>query len=169
MYGSRAFSGGGAIHGAATASNAKANNSATVLMNAASYGHSEIVEVLLAQGAHVNAEANDGRTALMAAAKDNDFEIVRILLEKGADVNAADNDGRTALMWVVRKRMSSYEELSPYLQKSRKEIVEILLENGADINAKDKDGETALTLARKNGHEEIVKLFEKAGAESPQE
>ena len=34
----------------------------------------------------------------------------------------------------------------------------------ADVNAKNKDGASALSLAKKQGHKEIVELLKKAGA-----
>ncbi len=44
--------------------------------------------------------------------------------------------------------------------KGRAEVASILIERGADIHLKDKDGLTALMWTEKNGHQNIVQLFE---------
>jgi len=45
--------------------NVKDNSGMTALMWAADWGHSEIVKLLLDEGADVNAKDNSGRTALI--------------------------------------------------------------------------------------------------------
>jgi ankyrin repeat protein len=44
------------------------------------------------------------------------------------------------------------------------DTVQALLAQGADVNAKDNDGGTALILAKEEGHKEIVRILEEAGA-----
>jgi hypothetical protein len=44
------------------------------------------------------------------------------------------------------------------------EIVKLLLGKGAEVNAKANDGGTALSVARRNGHTDIVQLLEKASS-----
>ena len=43
------------------------------------------------------------------------------------------------------------------------EAGKVLLEAGADVNAKTDDGRTTLKVARRIGHDEIVKLLKEAG------
>jgi ankyrin repeat protein len=107
--------------------------------------HLETVVALLVAKADVNAKADNGFTALMAASESGDPEIARTLLAAKADINAKTDDGRTALM-----------EASI---SGNPEVVIALLNAGADVNAKTEKGETALILAKKNHHEDIMRLL----------
>ena len=57
-------------------------------------GHTEIVRLLLDNGAKVNQANNNKRTPLHKAAN---VEIAKLLLDKGAKVNQAEYDGQTPL------------------------------------------------------------------------
>ena len=86
--------------------NAKDRQGYTPLYWASEFGHKNIVELLIAEGADVNA-VNGGRfveqTALHIAVSYGHHDIVQILLANGADVNAKSYNGRTALDMVIRK------------------------------------------------------------------
>jgi len=45
------------------------------------------------------------------------------------------------------------------------ELVNLLLEKGADPNARNGEGKTPLTFAREKGHDSVVELLRKRGAE----
>ena len=65
----------------------------TPLMEAASYGCTEMVRLLLAHGADVNVRAGEGagyQTALKSAASNRHTEVVKLLLDNGADVDVTD-------------------------------------------------------------------------------
>lgn len=79
--------------------NAKKEYGSTALIEAACYGHKEIVELLINAKADVNAKNNHGWTALMWAVAYGYKEIVKLLINAKADVNATTNNGNTALMW----------------------------------------------------------------------
>lgn len=63
-----------------------------VMMGAADFGHHELAEWLLAQGADANARSAHGSrgTALHSAAWEGDLRMARILVEHGADPGARD-------------------------------------------------------------------------------
>ena len=131
--------------------NAKDEAGDTALMNAALYGLTEIVRVLLAApGINKDSKDSDGYTALMDAAEEGHTDIIQTLIDNGVDVNAKDKDGWTALMFAAG---------FGYM-----DIVQLLIEADADVNTEDKDGYTALTLADKEGHTKIVNLLKNAGA-----
>jgi ankyrin repeat protein len=61
----------------------------------------ELVQLLVEQGADINAKNNEGTTALLTAVMANNIEAVKHLIENGADVNAKRNDEQTALSAAV--------------------------------------------------------------------
>jgi serine/threonine-protein phosphatase 6 regulatory ankyrin repeat subunit B len=67
------------------------------LVFAATHGHTEVVQLLLAKGANVNAKDETGYTALINASAYGHKEVVQLMLGKGADVNAKANNGTSAL------------------------------------------------------------------------
>ena len=90
----------------------------SVLIHACRYGATEIVQLLMDEGADVNARDYQGDTALTDAAKFGHKEIVMALIGKGADVNAVSDEQCTSLTYA--------------LLLSRDEISAALLENGAE-------------------------------------
>ena len=78
---------------------ARSENSFWVLPlhSAASGGHAEIVEVLLAAGAEPSPRQRHGWTPLHAAAQNGDLRSLEALLAAGADPTLQNDDGRSAL------------------------------------------------------------------------
>jgi len=68
----------------------------TPLSEAACYGETEIVELLLENGAHPNSQNDQGRTPLWRAGYNGCEEVVELLLEKGADPRIENNNGEPA-------------------------------------------------------------------------
>ena len=103
---------------------------------------SELVKVLLDQGAAPNGKDQHGWTPLLAAAYGRYPSAIRLLLEKGAVVNEKCDcpdtgyGGSTALMLAVNRGALA--------------SVEALLSKGADVNQRNDKGETALTMAETN-------------------
>jgi ankyrin repeat protein len=83
---------------AGTDPNHKDPTSGSPILNAAAvYGHREIVEALLKEGAKVTETDREGNSALHAAAFLGRSEVVELLLEKGADANAKNNRGQSPM------------------------------------------------------------------------
>ena len=123
----------------------------TVLIYAAWNGSTEVVKLLIDNGADLNHKSNHGDTALMYAARDGHTDVVKFLIDNGVDLNHKNNGGVTALIYAARKEHT--------------EVVKFLVDNGADMNIKTKYGWTALMYASRYGYTEVVKLFIDNGAD----
>ena len=77
--------------------NVKGSESWTPLYGAVAYGHKEIAELLIAEGADVNRKCEDFKTPLHISVEGGRKEIIELLISDGADVNAVDMRGRTPL------------------------------------------------------------------------
>ncbi|MBP3546584.1 MAG: ankyrin repeat domain-containing protein [Alphaproteobacteria bacterium] len=67
-------------------------------------GHTEIVELLLKNGAEINETDEIGNTALMYAAENGHKEIVKLLLDNGANIKARNEDGDTAKTLALKNK-----------------------------------------------------------------
>jgi uncharacterized protein len=81
----------------------------TALMEAANFGHIDIVQLLLENGANPNLIYSNGQTALSDVAYnwgDNEkgLKIIKLLCENGADVNIKFSDGKTIMDRVKNKK-----------------------------------------------------------------
>lgn len=131
------------------------NRNATPLMCAINGGadgrthfsqeHIKIFRMLLDNGADVNIELNTGATALYYAAKEGYADMVEQLLDKGANPHAKAED-------VTPLYIASVE--------GHVDTVKALLKRGADPHAVSYKGYTALEAASREGHSDIVQLFE---------
>jgi ankyrin repeat protein len=156
------------------------------LVDAASAGDADSVEMLIAKGAEVKPvgetaifmaataacskclslltareiDKNDYSLALADIAITGDVNAVKMMLDHGADVNIVDPLGRTPLMYAAASDNLPLEELK------------MLVEHGADVNARDAhkrgadSGWTALDIARQHGDTPIVAFLLKSGAKS---
>jgi ankyrin repeat protein len=94
-------------------------------------------------------------TALIAAAHLGHAEVVRMLIQAGAPLDHVNNLGWTALIESI-----VLGDGGPRHMKTLKALVEA----GANVSLADRNGQTPLTLARRRGFGEMVKLLERAGA-----
>ena len=74
----------------------------TPLHYAATGGHTEVIEYLLAQHAYIDAESPNQSTPLMMAAMYGGFDAVRLLLDAGADPTNRNSLGLTAVDFAMR-------------------------------------------------------------------
>ena len=125
-----------------------ASDGFTPLSLACFFGHAEIAEYLVNQGANVNLSAtNPMRVApLHAAVAARQPAIVRMLVKAGAGVNQPQQQG--------------WRPLHAAAQNGDAEIVKLLLEHGADRAARADNNQTAMDLAMLKGHAAVVSLLE---------
>jgi len=126
------------------------------LSAAASGGHKEFAELLIANGADAVAKNEYGSTPLHKAATK---EIAELLITNGADINAKINDGSSPLLAAA--------------MKGHKEVAELLISKGADVNARSEsvlgEDKTALDWAVDQSHTEIADLLRKHGGKTAEE
>ena len=92
----------------------------TALHLAAYHGHTEILSMLLRNGAEPNMSMRNGRTALIIASEQGRGDVTRMLLEHGCNVHAVTNSGKTALYSAC--------------ENGHAHIVPALLDHGSDVN-----------------------------------
>jgi len=108
------------------------------LHNAATAGHTGMVDLLLDAGAYVELEDGALRRPVHIAAREGHLEVLRLLLDRGAGVNVMDGDQRTALHHTARG-------------DALFNLTELLLSRGADLMLRDVVGFGALHYACREG------------------
>merc|ERR1711964_549819 len=86
--------------------NREDNSGFTVLMQSASRGMVDKVELLIRYDADVNAKTSFGETALILAANSDHDKVCAALLEAGADIHRKTKYGKTALSIAVENNCS---------------------------------------------------------------
>lgn len=99
-----------------------------------------------------------GPKALLNAARNGDIDIMQMLLDYGADINAHPYGEYTTLPQ-QRASESWGSALHCTVRDGHIEAVKFLLEKGAAKEYKNKLNVTALDLAKKLGHDQIVRLL----------
>ncbi|MHC4333065.1 MAG: ankyrin repeat domain-containing protein [Planctomycetota bacterium] len=122
----------------------------TALGVAAWAGNSNVLQLLLDEGADPNLMTREMGPALTLASSEGHKEVVDVLLATGANVDAKDKKGCTALIRAANNGHSH--------------IVEVLLAAGSNVNEKSNEGVTALSLAAWSGGLEVIKLLLSKGA-----
>lgn len=120
----------------------------TSLMWASAYGHIDMVEFLLKNGARKTIDAKDsslGSTALMLAAIGGHISTIQCLLQYGADIEVKSDYGETALMYAAKSVNA--------------DSVHVLLSHGANVHAKDESGYTAQQKAKSLGQKEAYQVL----------
>ncbi|KAF7980071.1 hypothetical protein HWV62_39860 [Athelia sp. TMB] len=123
---------------------------ATPLYYASSFGVHEMVKRLIAEEAHIGAQGGRYGNALTAASYHGHDMAVQILLGHDADVNAQGGIYQNALQAASCR--------------GKYAIARQLLERGAEPNAQGGQHGTALKAALDNGHDEVARLLLNSGA-----
>ena len=147
-------------------------------------GVTELVRLLLENGADVNAQEGRYGNALHAASLGGYVAVVQLLLNKGADVNAkggyygsalqaASKNGHETVVQLLLKNGADVNAKGGYYgsalqaasSKDDVTVVQLLLNNEADVNAEGGEYGNALQAASYRGHETVVQLLLKKGAD----
>jgi ankyrin repeat protein len=123
----------------------------TPLWWAASHGHLELAQALIAKGADVNTPDHHGGTPLTQAASSGHLDMVYYLVESGADIHAQIYDGRKAFNLAVTNE--------------RKRVAEYLLNVGNEPDEAGSSGYTLLMIAAENNSYDLARLLIGRGAD----
>ena len=137
-------------------------NGVAPLHHAVGFGRSEIVQLLLKNGADVNKLSTAGYAPIHIAAINGSTRIAQTLIENGADVNIAVHMSVSG-----DEEISDVEGYTPLIMAATTNNIEMLrlLDNsGADVNAVSSNGITPLISASISGNAELVKLLLSLGA-----
>jgi ankyrin repeat protein len=141
--------------------NAVISGDGSPLIVAAREGSVAAVRLLLDRGAEVNLGVTGDGNALIMAAREGHLEIVQLLLDRGAEIDRVVDGDENALI------QASW--------KGRLEVVRLLISRGANVNARVWAGaswngvsagewRTPLSMALREGHQNVVNLLRSAGA-----
>ncbi|KAJ3321769.1 hypothetical protein HDV06_003918 [Boothiomyces sp. JEL0866] len=76
----------------------------TVLQQAISNGHYQVVKFLVESGVDINQTSKNGMTALHLACINGNNQIVKLLLEYGINLHLKGKEGLNALHWAILKK-----------------------------------------------------------------
>jgi uncharacterized protein len=112
----------------------------TALKISAAHGQTDIMELLLQNGARVDMRTQTNLTPLFFAVQGSFVDATRLLLQHGANVSARSVYGSIPLDTAMKGAASTSNE-------DKMATVSLLLQFGADVNAHGQDGHTALMVA----------------------
>lgn len=119
-----------------------------LLLNAARWGHTRLIPLILRYSDCINVGDREGRTALHYAAEYGHVNTVAMLLNHGAIPNAKDK-----------------KKFAPLHFAAHEDIVVALLSREANVNAFNHDYRTPLHYAAKRGHVKTVVALLNGGAD----
>ena len=90
----------------------------TPLISASVFGQTQVVRLLIDNGARLNETNKKGSTALHSAAFLGRSEIVRLLLEGGEDKDAKNNNNQTPLEIVEQEWNKELENIYTFLEQT---------------------------------------------------
>jgi ankyrin repeat protein len=144
------------IEAGAKVNNHDGGDGATPLHLAARYNQVDMINFLLAKGAHIDAKKGYDITPLYWAVSSCYPEATEALIKAGADLEARDSHEKNtpliAICWGGNKECGL-------------KTIAFLLEAGADPDARRKDGSTALIYVARYGNVEMIKVLLKHGAD----
>ncbi|XP_046559442.1 ankyrin repeat domain-containing protein 50-like [Haliotis rubra] len=125
--------------------NSRGGSSRTPVMEAAEWGHNDVVELLVSKGADVSLVDDDGDNVLHWACVGGGRETVECLLCLGSmDINSRGRCSRTPVMEAARR--------------GHNDVVELFVSKGADVSLVDDDGDNVLHYACMGGDRKTVEF-----------
>ena len=101
----------------------------------------------------------------VAAAEEGNLEALQLLIEHG--INLEDRDRSWATYDEHEEENDAWDSSATALYRACKrdelDCVKLLLDRGADAKAKNDEGLSCLAVAKKRGHQDVVKLLEASG------
>ncbi|XP_014602212.1 PREDICTED: ankycorbin isoform X2 [Polistes canadensis] len=126
-------------------------------------GDTQLVAVLLANGADVNAKDLEGHSVLHWATVCGEAECVRLILAAGARPSTPDLRGGSPLHYAAQCCGAAVTAELAVPKKVGLKVLQTLIEFGADVNAKDEDGRQAILWAASAGSVEAVLALARVG------
>lgn len=128
--------------------NKYSNDGFTPLSLAAFFDQTAIAKLLIENGADPNLCATNPTkvNALHSAVAKENYELCKLLIDNGANINSTQMQNVTALHSAAHR--------------GNLKLVKLLVENGAEINLKMDNGDTAISIARRDGHNEVGAYLE---------
>ncbi|OUC43395.1 KH domain protein, partial [Trichinella nativa] len=129
-------------------------NDYTPLCVAASGGHTEVMQLLLQNGAEINARSGSklGISPLMLAAMNGNADAVKFLIERGADITSHIETNRNTALTLA-------------CFQGKADVVRLLLQSGAVVEHRAKSGLTPLMEAATGGYVEVGRVLLEFGAD----
>ena len=159
----------------------------TALIVAAHCNRTEVINVLLENGANVKALDKEGRHAACLAASNGNLDVLKMVLAKDESADRSwwiedtnwDSYGRSPWMeaaraghseicnYLIKEKNVNLEKKDEYqntalilaAREDKTELLKVLLDNNADIKAKNRSGSHAAFLAAENGYLDSLKLL----------
>ncbi|XP_067664250.1 putative ankyrin repeat protein RF_0381 [Haliotis asinina] len=166
--------------------NSRDHEGTTPVINAASYGHKDVFDLLVRKGADLTLK-NDSDTILCAASRGGNAEIVKYILRQDASsINSRRSDGMTPVLlaaykghWEVFSLLVSNEANITLLRPETGEnilhvacrggnmkiVKYVLKQNILDINWKTTEGFTPAMIAASGRHNDVFDLLVEKGAD----
>jgi ankyrin repeat protein len=124
-------------------------------LDIATFQHdSPMIRHLASLGADVNGIDEVGLSPLGEAALANDVASLQTLMALGAKADLLDQSGQSALMHAAQ------------IDFGDTAVVEALVKAGADPRVKNPDGKSSVDLAKRYGHDAILKVLERVASSS---
>lgn len=140
----------------------------TPLIVAATYGQTDIAQLLVDRGADINKRKPSGDSALSAAIWMQRYDIAKLLLQQNVEIDGVNSRQNTPLLLLAGNDAANgglalflmYSAANSDTKKvTDVEIAKLLLEKGANPKAVNANGDSAIILAAASGKIGIINLL----------